>query len=592
MIRIKELRVENFRALKDLEIKLHPMTTVIGENDVGKSSLMLALRTFFEVRKIDRLADVFMKDPELAITISVALSIDTPNESQAVYVNDGGLKLRARYSVGEPRAVEVFSRMPKDERFANFASMGAPELKKLLVEVTGEKTHSKLNKVETKEQLKKWISDNVTEFTDAWVPLEEREFEKLVPDFVLVPVSRDMESNVKMTDSSLFGKLFKPLLRASMAGTEFERSLSAITVALAESVETTVMRLEELMRGQMNNPAISLTHTVDLDPIKGIEFEFGMDDERAQGIPLTNRGAGVHNNLILGMFRLLAEQRATDFILAIEEPENSLHPRGQREMLWALQALSKTAQVVCTTHSSVFLDLGSLEDNIVLTRTPHGNTIARQFSPDNHEALREIMGIRISDALLSGGGNCAIIVEGQTELHAYPWLFKLAGLNHRELGISIVPANCSDSETIRSLLRVLECYGIPVIVVLDKDAQKTAEDLSRSIGAGGYRNLKQVFCLTEGQFERYIPLDLAMEIINDRYPEGELMQVTDLAAEKDREKEFQRLMFEKKGPGARFAYFKVIFGELAGKAMFEGARPLPDDFKSIIEAAHEIATTT
>ncbi len=259
-------------------------------------------------------------------------------------------------------------------------------------------------------------------------------------------------------------------------------------------------------------------------------------------------------------------------------------------MLWALQNLSKAAQVICTTHSSVFLDLGSLEDNIVLTRTPKGNTIARSFSTEDYEGLREIMGIRISDALLSGGGNCALIVEGQTELHAYPWLFTMAGMNHRELGVSIVPANCSNESTIRSLLKVLECYRIPVVVVLDKDAEKQAANLRRSINARGYQNLKSVFCLNEGQFERYIPLDLAVDLINKRHPEGLSITISDICPEKNREAEFQRVMNEKKGPGARFQRFKVEFGELAGRAMYTSGRDIPDELRTILENVRSIAT--
>lgn len=341
-------------------------------------------------------------------------------------------------------------------------------------------------------------------------------------------------------------------------------ALSEVRSKLKSSVQDRVAQLQLLMQQQMNNNTVCLTHDVDIDPLKGLIFEFGMDDERAGGIPISNRGAGVHNNLTLAMFRLLAQLKAENFIPAIEEPENSLHPRGQREMLWALQELARTAQVICTTHSSVFLDLGQLEDNIVLSRTAKGNTVARTFhggTPDEVVALREILGIRISDALLSGGGNCALIVEGATELHAYPHFFTLAGYNARALGVSIITADASDTHRIRHILRVLNVYDIPAVVVLDKDAEKTYDDL-KGYGPGGeLPNLRNVHLLPQGTFETYIPLPIALEVINTRF-DGEEIIDAHIDLDKDRLEEFQKALYQHKSITARFEFFKVQFGQL------------------------------
>ena len=52
--------------------------------------------------------------------------------------------------------------------------------------------------------------------------------------------------------------------------------------------------------------------------------------------------------------------------------------------------------------------------------------------------------VKVSDALLSGGGNCTLIVEGDTELYAYPHMFRSIRINPRSLGISIISAGGSD----------------------------------------------------------------------------------------------------------------------------------------------------
>ena len=590
-MRLQTLHVENFRALEAMDVSFHPMTVVIGENDVGKTSCMLAVKTLFESKKLEEESDFFMRDKSRTVLLDAVFACSSPTQEQGPYVSsEGVLRVRCSYRFDQPRIIEVRSRTPKDERFHDIDSQAVASLRATLADLGATSEAKKLAKPEAQQLLRDWVVDNLKpdEFEDAWVSLKDAQLAKLLPDFVLVPVARDLETNLKMTETSLLGKLFRPLLKTALEGTEVDASLGEIRRRLKQGVQQRVGDLETLLRAQLNNESISLIHDVDLDPLKGVMFDFGMDDERAKGIPIANRGAGVHNNLILGMFRLLAQYGTRDFILAIEEPENSLHPRGQREMLWALQGVAQNAQVICTTHSSVFLDLGRLEDNVVLTRTFKGNTVSRSFKTDNLASLRELLGIRVSDALLSGGGNCALIVEGPTELHAYPYFFRMTGHDARALGISIIDAEGSDFERIRRLLMVLNVYGIPSSVVLDKDAGKAAEDLRRYGPGGPLGCLREVYLLEEGQFETYIPLDIAVSVINDRF-EGEEVKIEDIDTSKDRVAEFERVLYQKKGPGARFEHFKVEFGELAGRKMYELERPLPDEIRAIVEEVAEVA---
>jgi len=514
-MRLKHLQLSHFRALENIEIVFQPMTVIIGENDVGKSSCMFALRALFESKKLDDPSDFFMRKRDRPVKMEASFECPSPTKEQAEYVSgDGCLVVRCEYPFNTPRVIEVKAPIPKDGRFRDIDGQRVEQLRSTLAAIEAVPPDEKLSKAEAQRRLRDYVAQNLKEpdYEESWLALKEPEFGKLLPDFVLVPVNRDLESNLKMTEGSLFGRLFRPLLRTAVESAEAEDSLGQVRSLLKAGVRDRVADLQELMREQLNNRSIALTHEVDLDPVKGIAFEFGMDDERVKDIPIANRGAGVHNNLILGMFRLLAKYGAKNFVLGIEEPENSLHPRGQREMLWALQNVAKSAQVVCTTHSSIFLDLGRLEDNVVLTRTAKGNTIARRFKTDDMESLRELLGIRVSDALLGGGGNCAMIVEGPTELHAYPHFFRIAGHDARALGVSIIDAEGSDFDRIKRLLIVLNVYGIPSVVVLDKDAAKTAEDLARYGRGGPIACLRNVHALTEGKFETYIPLDVAVLI--------------------------------------------------------------------------------
>ena len=82
----------------------------------------------------------------------------------------------------------------------------------------------------------------------------------------------------------------------------------------------------------------------------------------------------------------------------MEEPENSLHPKAQRQLLRVIHEISESTQVIVTTHSPVFIDRSSFESNILLTRTTHGNTVAKPFASDDLSSVRTDLGIRASDA--------------------------------------------------------------------------------------------------------------------------------------------------------------------------------------------------
>ena len=101
---------------------------------------------------------------------------------------------------------------------------------------------------------------------------------------------------------------------------------------------------------------------LEIDPVEGVRFVVRLSDDRVEDVNIENRGAGTQNNLIIALFRLIAELTAEGYlILAMEEPENSLHPKAQRQLLSVIQEISAKSQVIVTTHSPVFIDRSRFE---------------------------------------------------------------------------------------------------------------------------------------------------------------------------------------------------------------------------------------
>jgi len=526
-MRIKNVTIKNFRALRELSIEFSNMTVIIGENDCGKTSVMLSLEVFFDGKKLTDRADYFKKDTSTPIVIEVAF-----HEFGDKFDDYG---LTASDTVVVRRTFE-FNQKPVTE-----------------IQVGGD-----------------------------WQRVRSR-FDDLLPDFVLVPAGRNLDSQGKMTTTSLFGQLFRPLIRSVVDG-EGAQAASDLREKIRFGVAKRVTDLQDALREQLNNSELELKHDIEIDPLKGVDIPIEMSDERVDRIPIENRGAGVQNSFILALFRTYAKYETTDFVFAIEEPENNLHPRAQREMRWAMQDFSRKSQVICTTHSPVFLDLGRLEDNIVLRRKDDGATETSCFVLEDPNELRELVGIKVSDALLSGGGNCTLIVEGDTELYAYPHLFQSIGINPRSLGISIISVGGPSVKNMLMHARILKAYNLPCIIVVDKNKL----DEAQKVEAHKIPNVKMVHALKKGNFEEYLPPELMVEVLNELCG-GEKISKFDIDLEKPVENQLCQLVHDNY-IGSRFEHLKVQLGQEVGRLMVERGIKPEDEIIEILNKTKEIAT--
>lgn len=51
MLRIKQIRIKNFRSIVDLDINVDKMNIFVGLNDAGKSNILKALNLFLIMRQ-------------------------------------------------------------------------------------------------------------------------------------------------------------------------------------------------------------------------------------------------------------------------------------------------------------------------------------------------------------------------------------------------------------------------------------------------------------------------------------------------------------------------------------------------------------
>lgn len=538
---ISHASVEHFRALNEVSIPLSKFSVVIGENDVGKTSFLYALNLFFNSKKIADPQDFFSQDVKTNISITLTFSELSDDASlDAIRCQDSTVTIRKTFAFNEtPAAVAI---------------LDGGVTKKV-----GDKL------------LKEFFS--------------ERSF-----DFI--PVRRDLSVQFSMNKTALLGRTLREKMHQVLKEDAGKSVLPQIEKILKDSVEEPRARLELFLQQQMRNADLKLKFDdLTVDPTEGVSFEANLSDDKVQGIPIGNRGAGTQNNLIIALFRLVADlDVGKNLIFAMEEPENSLHPKAQRQLLAVLQEISADSQVIVTTHSPVFLDRTQLDSNIVLTRTPKGTTIAKTFRKEMLEELRKNLGIRVSDTLLKGGGNCAILVEGNTEEDGFPVFMEMLGLSDFQLGTTILnmggTTKTKRGSRYENTARLLLAYDIPCVAVLDKDAHQLAEELDGSRTASdGLPNLKRVFCLQEGSIEDYYPLEVIAAVINQDFSPTNEVTAADFDSSKhgeERVKNILKVMYER-GCGEPGSYLKRRIGLTGTRLMKDQGMSVHSDIKEIFD---------
>jgi predicted ATP-dependent endonuclease of OLD family len=84
---ISNVKIENYRALEKIDVPLSKFSVIIGENDVGKTSILHAINTFFESKKISSKDDFYQKEENRVIKIALKFS-ELPDDDELISIRN------------------------------------------------------------------------------------------------------------------------------------------------------------------------------------------------------------------------------------------------------------------------------------------------------------------------------------------------------------------------------------------------------------------------------------------------------------------------------------------------------------------------
>ena len=176
-------------------------------------------------------------------------------------------------------------------------------------------------------------------------------------------------------------------------------------------------------------------------------------------------------------------------LLIIDEPESHLHPLAQRWLADRIRDLSSQEglQVMISTHSPLFIDLGRPENLLVVRRAgedaPTSATqltlpeleaklVARHAKVNGPHTIGPFYAASATPEILAGFfARCCALVEGPTEAMALPPLLRLVGFDTLREGVAVIP--CGGLSGIARWIRLFEAFGIPTYAIVDSDSDLT-----------------------------------------------------------------------------------------------------------------------
>ena len=312
----------------------------------------------------------------------------------------------------------------------------------------------------------------------------------LFPNYRLLPAYSKLSDDANFEKSDLLADLMrfilegKAITRRRSIVYKLQRAIAQLKqLAKREAApnSTAWREIEELER-VLSNGINSITPG---NPRVRIQFESSIPDltdlfSRGRifiddGIELDSfeHGMGLQRSLVVSILHawheiIARQRRGKDYIFAIEEPELYLHPHATRVFIETLKSVSRSDQVLFTTHSSEFVNQVPLKNVISIRRVGHQRKVVvpnlSSLNSREKTKVRRYLQEYRSDMLFA---RAVLLVEGASELYAIPAFARKLGFDLDRAGVSVVFVN--GKQNFEVYHQILKAFGIPHVILGDGD---------------------------------------------------------------------------------------------------------------------------
>jgi len=449
-MRLTRVDVWNYRSIKQARFRPGDLTILVGPNNSGKSNLIRAL-------------DLLFNDADVAECVAC---VRRTEHRQSKYCT-----IRATFDGLPERLQEEIERVAQKPVNKNRVS--------LIVRYEEGNRYPEIPSV-------------AAEDTD-----EANEIQRLLLGqmrFVRVPPIRDAERDLSLARGSVLRVILELLFTEPTGPGRRREVFRSFTSAFNKALkELNILSSEVAKLAADMMPIGSVEFVANRPSLADIFSTIEVNAKDPVGTQLADKGTGFQSSFLIAVMRFLAETTrthpGTDLVFAIEEPDAFLHPNAQRAIWRTLEDISRDAQVVISTHSTVLVDHVKWPDfggvvRVCKEKDTGSNafvTVASQpiLTDRQRQIAKHRSDLKGSEVFFAEG---VIIVEGPGDRLVYQELARKEEEPLERQGIVVLEAQGGSFEHAISLCSQ---YRIPWIVLCDKDKLAGQKPLLDSLARYG-----------------------------------------------------------------------------------------------------------
>ncbi|MDR3628633.1 MAG: AAA family ATPase [Ignavibacteriaceae bacterium] len=513
---IKNVRIKNWRSIRDIELDYEKVMIFIGQNNHGKSNLLSALLFFFGEIKYDEL-DFNQNSDELFVEVTFSnLDNYDKNQFKKYLTSENEIKVRKTANKSGQFSYNGYIQNPneewlKEENVSNYLKRETASQLPLynLIPTVG-----RITKEIFTNAINQYIEQNPTVITFSY-ELETTNFlglknvaKGIFGSVFYIPSVKSASEELNLKGSTLFNQLYSSVIqKMSETNQDYKDAKNKIITMVKslnkidENGNANITRPPELnLFEQRLERELSSWNTkieVEITPPNFDDvFKVGTSVWINDGIKtdISRKGNGLQRALIFALIKTWANiireerdnvntipaeerpirQTSNSAYFIFEEPELYLHPQAQRELFSSLVLLSASDnQILLCTHSSSFIDMNMYKSICIVKKENDtiGTTILQcktnLFSDDDDKKNFNLVHWFNPDRSELFFSKKVVLVEGPTEKTVIPFLAKQ--LNIFRYDYTLI--ECASKDAFVPYIELLNKFRLPYIAIYDKDHQ-------------------------------------------------------------------------------------------------------------------------
>ncbi|WP_417377260.1 AAA family ATPase [Gimesia maris] len=561
-MRIASVRIENFRSIQAMQICLDQFNTIVGQNNAGKSSLLLALQllksggTLREVDRYDPDQDVVIEVYYTGITEDDLGKLDQSHARRIrPLLSNGELVLVRRFPPKAKNKLRCRRKVPKSQKCrvdqieADLKGKRGSALAEVLKEAFPERASDIENAtIKKKDDALEAAENFLLDFSDDQLTDEEADLPTgidtsilpMIPEPIYIPAMKDVSDELKTKETSSFGKIVRALLeliRDTDELVQIRESLENLARLLnrdpedndaekprrLEDIQDIEDDLQKYLGEQFDNVQVEIQiPPVELKAILGTAQVFLHDGVRTN---VDEKGDGMRRAVVFALLRALVDiQRrranrnekmrtsSSRYLFLFEEPELFLHPRAQRTLYDALRSISNTQQVLVSTHSPYFFSPSDSGCVIRLRKTPSQTDGPPRCASKAISLSSDIESRKLFQILCFENNNAAffcdrvVLVEGKFDYRFLKHVSRLLTSRWDFDAQNIQVVQVGGKGNFSDFRSFFESFGVHVCIIADLDV---VSDGFRHLGAS--EELRKAHAALQTQAAKVQPSDVSIK---------------------------------------------------------------------------------